>query len=491
MNSAVELLLIGSAILLFFSVLFSKLSTKIGFPTILVFIAIGMIVSIDGFGTISFKDPHTAQIIGSITLSFILFSGGLDTEFKHIKPILWNGVLLSTLGVLVTAFVIGGFITLISDFSFIEGLLVGAIVSSTDAAAVFSILRSRDMHLKANLSPTLELESGSNDAMAYLLTILFTTILSSKTKIGAFFVIKFFLQEMVIGAGAGFLMGKAMLWIINRIKLAYDALYPALVLSMILFTFSAVNFMHGNGYLAIYIAGMILGNSDFIHKKSLKKFYEGIGWLLQIGMFIALGLLVSPQKLVLVGGLGIMIALVLILIARPTSVFISLFFSKANFPQKLFVSWVGLRGAVPIVLATYPLLYNINKSETIFHIVFFVVLISMLIQGTTLYPVAKWLRLEEPPPKKKTPKALSLSEDVKSELVEIVVPKNSMAGEKEIVHLGLPKNALVVLIQRGKNYITPRGDTIIHSRDKLMVMTDDKNEIDTIKNCFYIKKEDI
>ncbi len=486
MDSTIAILLIGGSIILFLSVIFSKLSTKVGFPTILIFIAVGMLISVNGFGNINFKDATAAQIIGSITLSFILFSGGLDTEFKHIKPILWNGVLLSTFGVLITAFVVGGFITLITDFSFKEGLLVGAIVSSTDAAAVFSIMKSRDMHLKANLSPTLELESGSNDAMAYLLTILLTIMLSSSKKIGVFYVVKFFIQEMVIGGLAGFLMGKAMLWIINRIKLAYDALYPALVLGLILFTFSAVNLIHGNGYLAIYIAGMMLGNQEFIHKKSLKKFYEGIGWLLQIVMFITLGLLVYPQKLMLIGGIGILIAIVLTFVARPVSVFIALAFSKANFSQKIFISWVGLRGAVPIVLATYPLVSKIEKADTIFHIVFFVVLISMLLQGTTLYPVAKWLGLEDPPPKKKKPSALQLSEEVKSELVEIIVPKNSIAHNKQIVELGLPKSSLVVLIERKKQYITPRGDTIILEGDKLMIMSDDKKEIKAINETFAI-----
>ncbi len=488
MTSYPEILLIGGAILLFFSVVFSKLSTKIGFPTLLVFIAVGMLVSIDGFGNINFKDPRSAQIIGSIALSFVLFSGGLDTDYKHVAPIIKNGVSLSTLGVLITTFVVGSFIWQFSNFSFIEGLLVGSIVSSTDAAAVFSILGSKGIHLKANLSPTLELESGSNDAMAYFLTILFTGILSKNAEISTFYIIKIFLQEMIIGAGAGFIMGKFMLWIINRIRLVYDALYPALVLSMILFAFSAVNYIHGNGYLAIYIAGIILGNNDFIHKKSLKNFYEGIGWLLQITMFITLGLLVTPQKLLSIGSLGVIITMVLIFIARPISIFASLALSTANLKQKIFISWVGLRGAVPIVLATYPLIHKIEKSDIIFHIVFFVVLISMLLQGTTILPIAKWLGLEEPPPKKKQPKILSLSEEVKSELLEITIPKKSISADKEIVQLGLPKSSLVVLIQRSKNYIIPRGDTILKGNDKIMIMTDNKKDIDTIKNLFYMEK---
>ena len=276
MDSYALILLMGGAVIMLLSIFSSKISTKFGFPTILVFIAIGMLVSKDGIGSISFKNVTAAQIIGNVTLSFVLFSGGLDTHYKHIKPIIWNGVLLSTFGVIITASVVGLFVSYVTNFSFIEGLLVGAIVSSTDAAAVFSILKSRNLYLKHNLAPTLELESGSNDAMAFMVTVLLTMMLGSNIDITPFYVFKFFVKEIFLGGAAGLLMGKAILWIINRIRLAYEALYPALVLALIIFTFSFVNYIHGNGYLAIYIVGIILGNSDFIHKKSLIKFYEGI-----------------------------------------------------------------------------------------------------------------------------------------------------------------------------------------------------------------------
>ena len=482
MNFTVEGILIVGSFLLFISILSSKISTKLGIPTLLLFLTIGMLAGSDGLGWVHFEDPYKAQVLGAITLTFILFSGGLDTAFEDIRPIIWNGVLLSTLGVLITASTLGYFIYLITDFSLLEGLLVGSIVSSTDATAVFSILRSRNIHLKAKLAPTLELESGSNDPMAYFLTIFFTGLLANKQEISVASVIPKFLQEMLIGGFVGFIMGKAMVFVINKARLPYEALYPALTLSMILFTYSATNVLHGNGFLAVYAAGLVLGSRDFIHKKSLVRFYDGIAWLMQAVMFIVLGLLVFPPKLIPIAGIGLLIAAVSMFVARPLSVFLSLAFSKTNFNQKLFISWIGLKGAVPIVFATYPLIAKIDKCDTIFHIVFFIVFTSVLLQGTTLYPFAKRLKLEDTTPiKKQKPWTLKLSEDVKSVLLELVLPKGAEAAGKQVVQLGLPKNALIVLIERDKRYLTPRGDTVIEGGDKLIVMADDKDEIKALK----------
>jgi len=485
MNITVEGILIIGSFLLFISILASKISAKLGIPTLLIFLAIGMLAGSDGLGGIQFENPYIAKVLGTITLTLILFSGGLDTEFKHIRPIIWNGILLSTIGVLVTAFSIGYFVYLVTDFNLIESLLVGAIVSSTDAAAVFSILRSKNIHLKANLSPTLELESGSNDAMAYFLMIFFTNLLTSSEDITIWSAIPRFFQEMLIGGIIGFVVGKIMVFVVNRIQLVYESLYPGLTLAMILFTYSATNFVHGSGFLAVYIAGLILGSQNFIHKKSLVGFYDGISWLMQVAMFLSLGLLVYPHKLIPIAGVGLLISGALIFLARPISVFIALAFTKVTFNQKLFISWVGLRGAVPIVFATHPLLEGLDKSDKIFHIVFFIVITSVLLQGTTLYPLAKWLKLEEIVPKKKA-RAISLAEDVKSELLELIVPLGSIADGKKIVELGFPKNSLIVLIHRDKGYLTPRGDTEILASDKLTIMSDNKREIKEVKACLGI-----
>jgi potassium/hydrogen antiporter len=486
MNFTAEAILIVGSFLLFISILASKISTKLGIPTLLIFLAVGMLAGSEGIGGIGFHNAALAKVLGAVTLTLILFSGGLDTEYAHIRPIIWHGVLLSTVGVLVTAFGIGYFIYWVTDFNLVESLLVGSIISSTDAAAVFSILRSKNIHLKHNLTPTLELESGSNDVMAFFLMMFFTGLLSSGGKIEFSSAIAIFFKEMLIGGLVGFLMGKAMVWVVNKAQLAYEALYPGLTLSMILFTYSATNFIHGSGFLAVYIAALMLGSQDFLHKKSLIRFYDGVTWLMQVAMFIVLGLLVFPRQLIPVAGIGILISLMLMFVARPLGVFLSLaFFKKVGYQQKLFISWVGLRGAVPIVFATYPLLERIDKAEIIFHIVFFIVLTSILFQGTTLHSLAKWLNLEAKLSAKKI-RAISLSEDVKSELLELEIANNSNAAGKRIVELGFPKSALIVLISRDKQYLTPRGNTVIEAGDKLMVMTDDTRAIKDVKTCLGI-----
>ncbi|HAN50019.1 MAG TPA: potassium/proton antiporter, partial [Amoebophilaceae bacterium] len=357
MDFTAEAILIVGSFLLFISILASKISTKLGIPTLLIFLAIGMLAGSEGIGGISLHNAALAKVLGAVTLTLILFSGGLDTEYTHIRPIIWHGVLLSTIGVLVTAFGIGYFIYWVTDFNLVESLLVGSIISSTDAAAVFSILRSKNIHLKHNLAPTLELESGSNDVMAFFLMMFFTGLLRSEGEMEFASAIPIFFKEMIIGGTVGFLVGKAMVWVVNKAQLAYESLYPGLTLSMILFTYSATNFIHGSGFLAVYIAALMLGSQDFLHKKSLIRFYDGVTWLMQVVMFIVLGLLVYPKKLIPVAGIGVFISLVLMFIARPLGVFLSLaFFKKVGRKQKLFISWVGLRGAVPIVFATYPLL---------------------------------------------------------------------------------------------------------------------------------------
>ena len=476
--------MVGS-FLLFISILASKLSSRLGIPTLLIFLLIGMLAGADGVGGIQFQSPYIAKVLGTVTLTLILFSGGLDTDFAHVRPIIWNGVLLSTVGVLITALSVGVFVHWVTDLSLIEGMLVGAIVSSTDAAAVFSILRSKNLQLKANLSPTLELESGSNDAMAYFLMIFFTKLLTTHQDMSIWSAIPRFFQEMVLGGLIGVVGGRSMIFIVNKIQLAYEALYPVITLAMILFIHSFTNSVHGNGFLAVYLAGLILGSQNFIHKNSLVRFYDGISWLMQAVMFISLGLLVSPHKLIPIAGVGLLIAAALMLLARPISVFISLAFTKVNFNQKVFISWVGLRGAVPIVFATHPLLESVDKSDKIFHIVFFIVLTSVLLQGTTLYPLAKWLGLEETAADKKS-KPISLADDVRGELIELVVPDHSAVEEKKLVEINFPKTALIVLIKRDDRYITPRGDTELRSNDKLLVMLEDKREIKEVKACLGI-----
>ena len=312
--SADHIILVGSLLLLS-SLLASKTSHKLGIPTLILFLAIGMLAGSEGFGGIHFDNPAIAQLLGVIALNIILFSGGMDTRWESVKPVLRQGVSLSTLGVILTAGIIGIFVHLITDFSILEGLLLGSIVSATDAAAVFSILRTRSIGLKGNLRPLLELESGSNDPMAYILTISFTYLLTHGDASILNLILGFF-QQMIIGGVLGFVLGKLMHWVINKVQLETEGLYPVLIMAMIFFTFAFTDLIGGAGFLAVYISAVVLGNSNFIHKKSAVKFYDGQAWLMQIVMFLTLGLLVFPSRIVPIAGPGILIALVLILLAR-------------------------------------------------------------------------------------------------------------------------------------------------------------------------------
>lgn len=482
--STENILLLGS-VLLFISIAASKTSVKLGVPTLILFLVVGMLAGSDGPGGIYFDNPKIAQFLGVTALTFILFSGGLDTKWESVRPVLRSGISLSTIGVLITAVSVGLFSSYLLGLKLIEGLLIGAIVSSTDAAAVFSILRSKKMGLKGNLRPLLELESGSNDPMGYFLTISFIYLLTD-TDASALSLIPRFLQGMILGAGCGYLMGKAMIWIVNKIKLDFDGLYPVLTLSLVFFTFSFTDKIGGNGFLAVYISAIILGNSNFLHKKSLLKFYDGQAWLMQIVMFLALGLLVFPSRIVPYIPHGILISLFLMFVARPLAVFISLAFAKdLNLRKKTFISWVGLRGAVPIVFATYPLLENVKYADMIFNLVFFISASSVLIQGTLLSFVAKWLHVEVPEKlKRKFPLDMEFHDDHKSELIELDIPGNSPAISKTVLQLGLPKAALIVLIKREGKYLTASGDTVLKEDDHLLIMANDETTVAKIHKRF-------
>jgi len=488
MTLSVENILLLGSVLLFISIIASKTSFKLGVPTLILFLVVGMLAGSDGPGGIYFNDPRLAQFLGVVALTFILFSGGLDTKWESVKPVFWQGLSLSTLGVLVTAALVGVFTSYLLGITLAEGLLLGAIVSSTDAAAVFSILRTRSVGLKGNLRPTLEFESGSNDPMAYFLTISLTFVVLNPDTSVMVLIPKFF-KGMILGAACGFAMGKIMIWLVNKIRLDVAGLYPVLVLSLVFFTFSFTDFIGGNGFLAIYISGIILGSSNFIHKKSLMKFYDGQAWLMQIVMFLSLGLLVYPSKIVPILGSGILISAFLIFAARPIAVFLSLSFAKGlNFRKKLFISWVGLRGAAPIVFATYPMLAGVHYADTIFNLVFFISVSSVVLQGSMLPIVAQWLHVSVPGSiKRNFPLDIELKEDIKSELVELDIPHNSPIAGKAVVQIGMPKGVLIVLIHRNQKYISANGDTVIEANDHLLVMADNKSVINELYKSFGLK----
>lgn len=477
-----NILLIGS-ILLLASIIAGKTSYKFGVPTLILFLAIGMLAGSDGIGGISFNDPKIAQFIGIISLNFILFSGGLDTNWSTVKPILREGMALSTLGVLFTALTLGSFTYWVTDFTFYESMLLGSIVSSTDAAAVFSILRSKSLALKSQLRPTLELESGSNDPMAYVLTIAFLTLVVNQDQ-GFGSVIPLFIRQMVIGGVAGILFGKVSKYIINTIRLDFEGLYPALVIALMFITFSFTDSIGGNGFLAIYICAVYLGNQDLIHKKTILKMYDGLAWIMQIVLFLTLGLLVFPKQIIPFVGIGLLTSLFLIFVARPVGVFISLSFFKMNLRRKMYISWVGLRGAVPIVFATYPMLAGIDKANDIFNIVFFISVTSVLIQGTTLSVVADWLKVALPEKVKPTTELEKYFADVpKSRVNEIEILPGFAAVSKRIVDLHIPKSAFIVMIKRQGEFMRPGGSTQLQANDTLMVIANKQEEFEMVAEC--------
>jgi cell volume regulation protein A len=481
-----ENIMFAGSILLISSIVASKTSFKLGIPTLILFLAIGMLAGSEGIGKIYFNDPHIAEILGVLALNFILFSGGMDTKWESVKPIVWRGVALSTLGVLITATIVGIFVHLVTDFTLLEGLLLGSIVSATDAAAVFSILRTKNIALKGSLRHVLELESGSNDPMAYILTISLTYLVSHGDASVPVLILQF-VKQMVIGGLAGILFGKFMVIVINRIKLDTEGLYPVLIMALIFFTFSSTHIIGGNGFLAVYLSAMVLGSSNFLHKKSIIRFYDGQAWLMQIVMFLTLGLLVFPSRIWPVIVIGLLISAVLIFLARPIAVFISLSFFKMRVRDKLFISWVGLRGAVPIVFATYPMIAGIGKADMIFNLVFFISASSVLLQGTMLHLVADWLRVTVPVKAKRvTALDHELFDTVQSEFVEINLPRNSSAVGKAIVKLKLPKPTLIVLIVRDGKYIQPNGSTILEESDKLLVLATNKEILNDIYGIFGV-----
>ncbi|MEJ8605648.1 potassium/proton antiporter [Riemerella anatipestifer] len=481
-----NILLIGS-ILLFISIIVGKTSYRFGVPTLLLFLAIGMLAGSDGFGGIHFDNSKTAQFIGIVSLNFILFSGGLDTNWKSIKPVIKEGLVLSTVGVLLTALCLGLFVWYVTDFTIYESMLLGAIVSSTDAAAVFSILRSKNLALRTNLRPTLELESGSNDPMAYVLTIAFLTLVINQDQ-SITSIIPLFFRQMIIGGIAGILFGKLSKFIINNIKLGFEGLYPVLVIAIMFIVFSATDAIDGNGFLAIYICAVYLGNQDLIHKNTILGMYDGLAWLMQIVLFLTLGLLVYPTQIVPYIGIGLVISLFLILVARPASVLISLAFFKMKMRRRLYISWVGLRGAVPIVFATYPLLAGIDKAHIIFNIVFFISVTSVLIQGTTLSIFAKWLNVALPEEEKKNiveEDEFEMANIPKALLQEYNIEADYYAKEKRIVDLHFPKSAFIVMIKREGKYLRPGGSTTIKENDILIVLANKNNDLEEVKQCLY------
>lgn len=381
------------SLLLFLAIFSSDLSKRLKVPAPLLFLCTGMLAGSDGIGGIYFDNVEIAQHIGIIALSFSLFSGGLDTRWSHIKHIFWPGFALSTLGVLISTTLVAGFAYTLLDFNLLEGFLLGAIVSATDAAAIFSLFRTGSFSIRRNLRMLVEFESGSNDPMAILLVFMILQVMQNP-KFTAFSLSIMFVAQIFGGLVVGVLIGKLAVFLFRRMKLEYRELYPVFSIALVLFTYGATSSIGGSGFLAAYLLGIVLFQHEFHHKYNIKKFHAALTWLCEISMFLVLGLLVFPAQMNEIFNLDLLLPLFLIFIARPVSVFISLSFARYSAKEKFLVSWLGLRGAVPIVLATFPMVMGIPKANTIFNLVFFIVLISFLIQGGLTPFFIKKLKVE-------------------------------------------------------------------------------------------------
>ena len=396
MPTSLELIFIVFSTLVILSIYTIKLSNRFGIPALVLFLAIGMLAGSDGLGGITFDNPSLVQSLGVIALVLILFAGGLDTEWAEVRPILWQGLSLSTIGVLLTALLVGLFVSWIQGFSILEGLLLGAIVSSTDAAAVFMVLRARNAKFPRRLVQLLEFESGSNDPMAVVLTIALIRLLTEpSTSFGELVV--FFVMQMAVGTVLGIAMGEIMRRTLNALNLELEGIYPVLSVALALLTYGLTTFLNGSGFLAVYLAGLVMQRKPFAHQRSILRFHDGLAWLMQVTMFLMLGLQVFPARLVPIAWVGLLISLFLIFVARPASVHTALAFSPMSLREQTLVAWAGLRGAVPIILATFPMLAGIKQADTIFHMVFFIALTSVVMQGTAIPWLTRALKIKASP----------------------------------------------------------------------------------------------
>ena len=480
--SGENVVLVG-ALLLFVAVMAGKVAYRFGAPALLLFLGVGMLF---GLNFISYRSVEMTQFVGMIALCIILFTGGMDTKFSEIKPIIGPGVVLATVGVVMTAFVLAGFVWLVAPWLGIEipfalALLLASTMSSTDSASVFSILRSKKQGLKQNLRPLLELESGSNDPMAYMMTILLISVASNTSSgVGLGMSVVFFVVQMVVGALSGYLIGRLAVWTINRIKLANHSLYSVLLLAFIFFSFAFTDLIKGNGYLAVYLSGLVIGNHKLEQKRPLTVFFDGFTWLMQIVMFLTLGLFVNSNELLeprvlILGGL---VGAFMILVARPLTVFTCLLpFRKFTTKARLYVSWVGLRGAVPILFAIYPLMAHVENAGLLFNVVFLGTIISLLVQGTTVSGMANLLGLayEE----RESAFSVDMHQDMKSALTEVEVNETMLESGHTLKDITLPENTLVMMVCRDGEYFVPQGKTELKLGDKLLVISDRSEELAT------------
>ncbi len=460
-----------AGLLFLVSILASVVSSRIGAPLLLVFLVIGMLVGEQGPGGVSFDDYQAAHLIGTLALAVILFDGGLRTKVESFRVGLRPAVTLATVGVVITVAATGLITAWVFDLPLVVGLLIGAIIGSTDAAAVFYLLHAHGLELKQRIGATLEIESGSNDPMAIFLTIvLVEVVLGMHENPGVDLLVEFLLQ-IGLGGAAGLAGGALLVALINRIRLT-PGLYPLLAIAGALLLFGLTSVLQGSGFLAVYLAGIVLGNRRLQSALPIRRFHDGMAWLAQIVMFLMLGLLVTPSDLLVVAPVALVVSAVLILFARPLAVVLCLLPFRFPWREQLFISWVGLRGAVPILLGLFPLIAGLENAQLYFNIAFFVVLLSLVVQGWTVAPLARWLQLEVPPRSRVLHRTeLDLPGQADYELVVYTVEEDSPAIYRPIHRLSLPAGCQVAMLMRKGRPVPQPEQEVLTADDSLYMLT--------------------
>ena len=493
----VEFVLLILSLLFFVSIFADKIGYKFGVPALLLFLIVGMLfgsnsmASFFGMDGVTI-DTNVAQALSTMAMCIILFTGGMETKFNEIKTVIAPGVTLATLGVILTCVITGviiyylfSWINAVYTMSIWVALLTAATMSSTDSASVFSVLRTNGVGLKHNLRPLLELESGANDPMAYVLTSTLIGVVVSKAQLSgveesvtALPIIQTILIQLVMGSVLGFAFGQGIVAIMRRVKLGNESLYPIMILTACIFIFSITYYLKGNTYLAVYVGGLIIGNSKFTRKRQTRSFFNGLAWLSQLVMFLMLGLMVQPMDLIRVKVWlpCLIISIVMICISRPLSVLLCMLPFRDQYRQRdrVFLSWVGLKGAVPIIFAIMCKAGGVPHADMIFNVVFLCTLVSLLTQGTSLTPIARKLNLATPPIKEHTLEHfdLDLPEEIQSLAREVeVTPKHLEKGNTP-KELDIPPHTLIVMVRRGEDFFIPTGSSELQLGDQLLVISD-------------------
>lgn len=461
-------LILVAGLLLALGLAASLLAGRLRIPGLVLFLGVGMLVGSDGLGLIAFTDYELARTIGIIALALILFEGGLAAGIQEIRPVLGSALALATLGTLITAVVTGLAAYWLLDLTLLKGMLVGAIVSATDGAAIFALLRGST--LKRRLARTLEGEAGMNDPVAVLLVLGFIEWIQDPGY-GIVDMGLLFAQQLGIGAVVGIAVGWLAVQAFRRARLATGGLYPVASIAVVAIAFGFADVLHGSGFLAVYLAGLAMGSANLPARQTVHAFHDGLAWVAQLTMFLALGLLVFPSQLDEIAWQGALIAVVLVFIARPLAVLVATAFAPLGMGDRLVLGWAGLRGAVPVVLATFPVIEGIEGSLTFFNIAFFAVLLSTLLQGTTFEPLARALRATTAEPALPRPLVeVGMIRQLGADVVEVPINEGDAAIGVRVRDLGLPRDALVNVLVRNDEALPPRGSTRLEAGDLLYIV---------------------